>query len=334
MNKEVIVSVKTVLITLAILLGLYVTYELRGILSILFLALILVISLEGAVEYFSKFTLMNKPMPRNVAVILVYASFLLVIILAFTTAVPLVVSQSQNLVDNFSHFLVNFEINGQNLFESLSFLDVLSEFTKQGNISKVLLNSVSMVSSFLTLIVISVYLSLDWYNIKARFFALFRKKVRKDVEEIFEKIEVKIGAWVKGQVTTMLVVGFLGYIGYSVVGMNYSLALGFVGGVLEIVPILGPVFTAVIATAVGFAHSPLKGFLALGVSIIVQQIEGNFLTPKIMQKVSGFSPLVILIALLIGAEFFGIVGAILAVPITMILGILFDHFIGYSSVRE
>jgi predicted PurR-regulated permease PerM len=334
MQKEVIISVKTILITLGILLGLYITYELRGILSILFVALLLVISLEPAVKYLSNFTVLNRPLSRSLAVLVTYAAFILVVVFAFTTAVPLVVSQSQRLVNNFSFFLTSLEVEGQTLFESLSFLDVLAEVANTRNVSNALLSSLSIVSSILTLVVISIYMSLDWPNIKERFFTTFKKEARRDVREIIESIETHVGAWVKGQLLLMLAVGSLSFFGYLLIGLNYPLALGFIAGVLEIVPLLGPFFTAVIVTAVGFTDSSVMGFLALGVSILVQQLENNFLTPKIMQKVSGFSPLVILIALLIGSEFFGIVGAILAVPITMILGILIKRFLHYPTLRD
>ena len=105
MNKEVVISVKTILITLGILLGLYITYELRGILSIIFLAVLLVISLEGPIRYISKLTFLNKPISRGLAVLLTYFMFIIVILLALTTAVPLVVFQAQKLVNNFSYFL-------------------------------------------------------------------------------------------------------------------------------------------------------------------------------------------------------------------------------------
>lgn len=334
MNKEIVISIKTILLTLGILLVFYITYELRGILSLLFIALIIVMSLEPAIEYFENFTFMNKPLPRGFAVLITYAAFLLILVLTLTTAVPLIVNQSQKLVTNFSYFLAGLEVGDQSLFESLSFLDVLSQVTNKDNVSTVLFSSVSMVYSFVTIIVLSIYMSLDWENIKSRVVNLFRKKARKDVKEIIEEVEDNVGNWVKGQLFLMLVVGSFSLIGFLIAGVNYPLALGFISGVLEIVPVLGPFFSAVVATGVGFAQSPAKGFLALGVSVLVQQVENNLLVPKIMERVSGFSPLVILLALLVGSEFFGIIGAILTVPMIMIFAILFRRFVHYPSMGE
>jgi len=101
-----------------------------------------------------------------------------------------------------------------------------------------------------------------------------------------------------------------------------SLALGLISGLLEIVPMVGPIISAVFAAIIALASNPIKAVGVVVLYIIVQQLENNVLVPKVMQKVSGFSPLVILTALLVGGEFFGVAGAVMAVPATMTLGII------------
>ncbi|MBD3366047.1 AI-2E family transporter [candidate division WWE3 bacterium] len=334
MGKEIVISVKTILISLGILAGLYVTYELRGVLAILLIAVLLVISIEPAVKYFSTITVLNKPLSRSAAVFIVYALLILILALTFTTAVPMLVNQSQSFVENFSYLFSNVKIAGQSVLEYLSFLNVLEELTKERSLSSIVLNSVSFVMSLFTLVVVSIYMSLDWANIKERFLVLFRGKARQDANEVIHEIEHEVGAWVKGQLILMLAVGLSSFVGFLLAGISYPVALGFIAAVLEIVPLLGPFFTAVIAVAVALAQSPVKAALALGISIAIQQLENNFLVPKIMQKVSGFSPLVILIALLVGTEFFDVLGALLAVPVTMILRILFVRFVHYPHLEE
>lgn len=334
MNKDLVISVKTILLTLGLIFGFFVMYRLRGILALLFIALLLVISLEPAIKSLSKVTFLNKPLSRGVAVFIAYATLVLVLILAFVTAVPIIVRQSQSFVDNFSYFLSGIYIGDKSLAELFGFLDVLEQITSNGSLPSFLLNSISFVFSAFSLVVIAIYMSLDWVNIKARFLALFHKSVAKDVREALHAVENNVGSWVKGQLLLMLVVGVASFALFLVAGISYPLALGFIAGILEIVPMLGPFFSAVIAVAVGFSQSPGKAAVALIISIIVQQLENNFLVPKIMGEVSGFSPLVILLALLIGGEFFGPVGAVLAVPTTMILGILFRRFVHYPMLKD
>jgi predicted PurR-regulated permease PerM len=333
-NKQVVISVKTILILLAILLGVYVSYALRGIFGLVFIALLLAISMESAVKSIMCTTLMNKPLSRSFAVILSYILLLIVAVLFLVIAAPMVIRESQKLVDNFSFFLSNLELNGESLFESLSFLDVLGKTLQPGNLTNLLSESISVVSRLVTLVVLSIYMSLDWPNLKDRFVGLFPSEKTKEIKELLYSVEIHVGTWVKGELSIMLAVGSLGFLGLSIAGVNYALALGFISGVLEIVPILGPFFSTVIATGVGLSQSPTKGLLAFLIFLTIQQVESNFITPKVMQKFSGFSPLIILIALMIGHEFFGLPGAILAIPVMMILGIFYRRYTHFPKISD
>ena len=103
-------------------------------------------------------------------------------------------------------------------------------------------------------------------------------------------------------------------------------------GLLEIVPIIGPVFSAVITALVAAVDSPFKALLVIFAFTLIQQLEGNILVPKVMQKVSGFSPIIILISLLVGGNLFGILGTILAVPVLMVSAVIIKSVVKmYSS---
>ncbi len=326
MDKQIVISVKTILISLVFILCFYVLYELRGILGILYVSVLLVISMENVVRYFMQLTVFNRPLSRTASVLISYALFLMVLLLVLVTAIPMVIRESQRLVETFSFFFVNLEINDQNIFESLEFLEVLADMVHGGTITLLLRESVAAVSKFLTVIVLSIYMSLDWENLKNRFVSLFSSGSDMKAQDLIRVIEIRVGSWIKGQLTVMLAVGVLCFLSLTLLGVNYALALGFISAVFEIVPILGPIFASVVATAVGFSQSPTRGLLVLLFYIVIQQVESNYITPQVMKKHSGYSSLVILIALLIGHNFFGITGAILAIPTTMIAGILIERF--------
>ena len=148
---------------------------------------------------------------------------------------------------------------------------------------------------------------------------------------VVEEVETNVGHWVKGQLVLMLVIGVLSFFGLWALGVDYPLALALIAGLLEAVPILGPVISAVLASVIGFSQDPIIGLAVLGFFTILQQLENNILVPKIMQRVSGFSPLVILIALIVGSNFFGVMGAIVAIPITMILVIVVKSVLRHTS---
>ena len=121
------------------------------------------------------------------------------------------------------------------------------------------------------------------------------------------------------------------FIGLSILGVKYSVGLGIMAGIFEAIPNIGPILSGIIASLIGFSDSPIKGIGVASLFIVIQQLENNILVPKIMGRVSGFRPLVIFVALLIGADFFGIVGAICAVPVTMIISTILKKFLVYED---
>lgn len=333
-SKQYVISVKTILSFFGLALSVYVVYRLRSILGLALVALLLAIVMESLVKSVMSVTFLNKPLSRGVAVILSYLLFLLLGATFLIVAAPMVVKESQKLVASLSFLLSSLKINEKSLFESLNFLDVLGNVLKSGNFTSLLSGSVLVLSRLVSMIVFSVYISLDWPNIKESFVRLFPPQKSQELREVFYLIEIHMGDWVRGQLTIMFAVGALGFVGLSIAGVDYALALGFMSAIFEIVPILGPFFSTAVATMVGFSQAPAKGLMAFLIFLAIQQVESNFVTPKVMQKFSGFNPLVILLALMIGSEFFGIFGTILAIPVTMILGILYRRYAHFDQPSD
>jgi predicted PurR-regulated permease PerM len=320
MDRQVVISVKTIFIGALMLLGIYVLYRLGNVIGILLLATLLVFALEPLVKKLTKITFLNKPISRGFAVIFSYTLLILVLIFIATVGIPPVISQLEKMLASLSSISSKINSGGYLTFSLSDFLPQASKFS-----SGVLSVTISVVSNFTTLVsllILSLYLSMDWLNIKKQFVSLFPEDREDDVKDILNDIETNVGYWVKGELTLMLVVGLACFAGLQILDVKYPLALGIVSGALEIVPILGPVLSAVLAAIIAFADTPIKGLFVIALYIVIQQMENNILVPKIMQKVSGFSPLVILIALLIGSEFFGVIGAIIAVPTTVVAGVI------------
>jgi len=173
-------------------------------------------------------------------------------------------------------------------------------------------------------------MSLDWENIKANFVSIFPRDLEDAVYDTLNEIEKSVGSWVRGELLLMLSVGVASFCALVILGIKYSIAISLVAGVFEAVQMIGPTLTTILAGIIGFAQSPMKGVAVIIVFILIQQLENNFLVPKVMSKVSGFRPLIILLALLVGINFFGIVGAICAVPILMIATIILKRTLRYS----
>lgn len=329
MDKEIIISIKTIFLTFLGILALYVVYRLASVIGLLAVATLLVISMEPLVSKIMQITVLNRPISRSIAVILSFTAVIALVVVVITVGWTPVFAQAQKLFASLGEIISSYGISTDINFK----LD--SVLPKAATVSGGVLDIVSSVFNNITLlfsfVIISIYMSLDWVNLKNRFFSFWPNSHKKDVQKAVTEIETSVGHWVKGEAILMLVVGLISYIGLLFLDVDYPLALGLISGVLEIVPMLGPVIAAVIAAIVAFVDSPVKGIGVIILFTLIQQLENNILVPKIMQKVSGFRPLTILLALLVGSAFFGVVGAVVAIPATMVGGVILKHVLGYAK---
>jgi predicted PurR-regulated permease PerM len=132
---------------------------------------------------------------------------------------------------------------------------------------------------------------------------------------LIDKIQKKMGQWVLGQLILSLSIFVVTFIGLSLLHVKYALFLAMLAGLLEVIPYIGPVLSAVPAIFFAIIQSPTLGVAVLVLYILVQKAEGYILVPKIMQKKVGVSPLVVLVAILVGFKLGGILGLLLAVPL-------------------
>lgn len=328
MDKNIVISIKTITIFLLMILGVYVIYRLGPIIAILLVCTILVIAMEHPIKFLMSKTLLNNPVPRSLAVIITYIILVSVFAAVITLGLPPVINQSQKLLAGMAKISEEIKIGNKTDISVSNLLPQISNVS--GGIINITKSFLSNLATIFSILIISIYMSLDWLNIKKRFLSLFKNKLKKEIAETLEEIEVSLAQWIKGQLFLMIIVGTMGYMGLFALQVEYPLALGIISGVLEVVPIIGPIISTIIATIIAFSDSPIKGFAVLALFILIQQLENNLIVPKVMQKVSGFSPIIILLALLIGSNFFGIVGAILAIPFTMISVVVVKRILRYT----
>jgi predicted PurR-regulated permease PerM len=141
----------------------------------------------------------------------------------------------------------------------------------------------------------------------------------------------RLGHWARAQALVGLFFGVTFGLGLAILGVPYALSLGVAGAVLELIPYVGGVIVTALGFLVALAVSPL---LALGVIVlylIVANIESHVVYPKLVGDIVGLHPLVIIIALFVGAEVKGVLGALLAVPVTVVIQVLFDHFYRFED---
>ncbi|NLB77703.1 MAG: AI-2E family transporter, partial [Clostridiaceae bacterium] len=156
---------------------------------------------------------------------------------------------------------------------------------------------------------------------------LLPRRWRAGTIDLGKKISRILAGFIQGQLMTALIVGVLETMGLILVGMKYPLVLGMIGGLANIIPYFGPYIGAIPALAIALTISPLKAVWVAAVYIVVQQIDNSFISPKIIEGRLGLHPVATIFAVLVGGEFFGIIGMLLAVPVMAILRVFVNKFV-------
>jgi predicted PurR-regulated permease PerM len=177
------------------------------------------------------------------------------------------------------------------------------------------LSFVETIFAIVTVLVIAYFWIAERLMIRRLFVRAVAPERREQVLEIWQNVEDKLGAWARGQLTLMLIVGVIQGIGYTLFGIQFALLLAVWAGLAEVIPMIGPYLGAIPAVLVALTQSPEKALLVVGYTVVVELIESNILVPRVMEHAVGLTPLTVILALLAGAAIYGFVGALLAVPI-------------------
>jgi len=184
---------------------------------------------------------------------------------------------------------------------------------------------------FIIVLSIAFYMTVQEKGTKKFFAALIPDDHKEYVMSFVERIEYKMGRWLQGQMLLMFLVFGLDYLGLLAIGAPYALILALIAGILEIIPYIGPIISAVIAVTVSFLHGPVTGLFVLALFTAVQQLEGYVLTPLVMRKAVGLNPVVVIVALLVGAKLAGVIGVIVSVPIATVIGEIVNDLVRPTS---
>jgi len=329
MNQKTTLSISTatILKIFGVAILLWFLWYIRDILILLFVVMILVAALSPLVE-----KLYRKRIPRFLSVILIYLLILFFFAFLIYLIVPPVALQVKELTHNISYYAEKIAPVYQQAETSLPALQkslesIASSLNKlTTNLWAAAVTIFGGLVSFVTVLVLTFYLLLERESI-INVLITFLPVAHKDkILSVFQKVGVKIGAWFRGQLILCLAIGVIDFIILTIFGIPYALVLGILAGILEVVPTIGPILSAVPPILLALAISPWTALLIALSYLGVQQLESQILVPKIMGKVVGVSPVIIILALLIGAKLLGIAGAILAVPIVATLQVVFTEW--------
>ena len=202
------------------------------------------------------------------------------------------------------------------------------------NVFLKIINIFGSLITFVSVLVIVFYLLLEVEAIKKIIQSVTPNKFQTYTTQLFVQAQNKINFWLKGQIILCLIIGILTYIGLLILGVKYALLLALIAGVFEIIPYLGPILGAIPAVFLAFTQNPFTAFLVILLYLIIQQLENSILVPKIMSKTIGLNPIIILIVFLIGGKLYGLIGALLAIPIATALSVLIKDYFELKRKQE
>jgi len=157
---------------------------------------------------------------------------------------------------------------------------------------------------------------------------------REKISELVTAMESKVGSYIAGQAVLCLIIGSLALIVYLIIGLPNALVLAFVAGVMEAVPMIGPLLGAIPAGVIAFSISPAKLAWVIIATVVIQQLENAVLVPRVMRKAVGVNPFVSLLAIFAFSSLFGIAGALMAIPMAAIIQLLVDRYIFHPDAME
>jgi predicted PurR-regulated permease PerM len=150
---------------------------------------------------------------------------------------------------------------------------------------------------------------------------------RERIRGLVAAMETKVGAYIAGQGLLCLIIGVLALVAYKLIGLPYPLVLALVAGLMEAVPMVGPLLGAIPAAIIALSIAPSKLVWVIVATILIQQVENSLLVPRVMRKAVGVNPFVSLLAIFAFSSLFGIAGALMAIPIAAILQLLLERFV-------
>ncbi len=284
----------------------------------------------------------DKGVKRGLAVTIAYLSMMIIValIMRFTipslgsqisdivSAVPKIANDVKDWIDNIFVKLSNLSLENLDSVK-VSFLSKIESISTslQTSLPETAVAVVSSVASGIGKIVISLilgfYILFDFDKVSSGFLNLFPKKSRKDISELMSKLNETLYSFISGTLWLSFLLFVVSVIGFSIIGLNAPVLIAFICVVTNLIPYIGPYLGAAVAGAIGFAESPIVGFLTLVFILVTQTLEGEILHPIVMSKKMDLNPITIIISLLIFEYMFGIIGMVIATPVVAILKIVY-----------
>lgn len=333
---------KSMLVILGVLLSVFLLYQIGGILLMFFIAFFIAAALDPLIDF-----LQNKKFPRALGILLVYIMIFLLVALLISYLLPLIAQQLFSLAGTINDFIlklsqtptVNLPFGEQikpyieELYRAIDIkivaeqlqnsLQLISEqlFNLGGNLWSIIIQAFNGLFNFILIVILVFFMTVDEKFIENLCVSIFPTRYTPYITKRLEMVKMKIGEWIRGQLMVSIVAAVISFIGLAIAGVEYSLLISLITGVCMIVPVFGRVVAAVLVLPIVLNQSPALAIFLVLYYFGISQVENNILVPLLMNKAVGLSPIIIIFALLVGFQFMGVLGLILAIPIATIIAI-------------
>ncbi|HBW36296.1 AI-2E family transporter [Desulfosporosinus sp. BICA1-9] len=319
-----------------LLIAILVLFKVKAILGPFFLAFVLAFLLNPFVEGLERYRI-----SRNKSIAIVFTIIIAILATAIFFILPIIYNELSKLVVVLPKTIESITVMIDGFREQFKatglpsrVAQVLDQQLAQSEIIiadrlNLFLASLPNVLSTFTLYmlspVIAIYFLADWKGLGNGFFRIIPQRWRMEWRRLWQDINHVIRQFIRGDLVVAVIVGILIGIGVKLVGMEYALLIGLICGIFDLIPYFGPVIGAVPAVLLALTQSPAMAVKVTLIIFIVQQLEGNIISPKLMGESVGLHPLWVVFALLACGEIAGFWGMFLAVPLAAVVRVILNH---------
>jgi predicted PurR-regulated permease PerM len=338
---------RTILVVLGIIIAAYLLLHIvqaaQGILIWIFIAIFLALALNPAVDALQR----RGVRRRGTAVSIVFLGAIVGIVAIAATVVPTIVAQVNDFIDAVPGYVADLtEGKGRLGFleREYQITERVREALEEGGATKVLGLSntalavtkgvITAVFATLTIAFLTLFMLLEGPAWMERLYGLLPEEKQPRWRAIGRDIYRTIGGYVTGNLTISLIAGIVSTLALVILGVPYAVALGLLVGILDLIPLAGATIAALLVTTVAFLDSTTSGVIILIFFVVYQQIENHILQPVVYGRTVQLSPLAVLIAVLIGSELAGVIGALAAIPVAGTIQVILVDWLKHRRARQ
>jgi len=334
------------LISVFVVLSFWLLYRFYQVFFILFIAMVMGTVIRPAVTW-----LYHRGLHRFTGVVLIYLLILAFLVVFVLLLFPLIAKQATTIaaaVPGYYQSLREWMVNSPNQmivrlgqFLPITLLEQApvqqtgeQMLTSAGQALGYAASAVNVIFMGTAILLLAFHWTLDGPRTIQSFLLMVPSGQRESIGELVSAMEAKVGSYIAGQGLLCLVIGIMALVAYVLIGLPNAFVLALVAGVMEAVPMVGPLLGAVPASLVALSIAPARLVWVIVATIIIQQLENSLLVPRVMRKAVGVNPFVSLLAFFAFSSLLGLAGALMAIPMAAIIQLLLDRFVFHPGTME